>query len=157
MYYFSKSKYCIAAHCPKILWWQNKYPDEIYEDKDAKTASLFDAGNEVGKIARSYFGEYRLVEYNNDLNEMINATQSLLSNGVINICEASFSFDNCFCSVDLLRNLGKDELTGKTAVELYEVKSSSHVKDSYYHDISYQYYVLSKLGYDVKKACLMHI
>ena len=27
----------------------------------------------------------------------------------------------------------------------------------YEHDVSYQYYVLTKLGYDVQKVCLVHI
>ena len=82
---------------------------------------------------------------------MIVSTQELIDHGVKNICEASFSYDGCFCSVDILRNLENKK------VEIYEVKSSTEVKGIYEHDVSYQYYVLTKLGYDVKKVCLVHI
>lgn len=68
-----------------------------------------------------------------------------------NICEASFNYDNCFCSVDILCNLGKNK------VELYEVKSTTELKWFHEHDVAYQYYVLTKLGYKVQKACLVHI
>lgn len=82
---------------------------------------------------------------------MIPATQKLIDDGVKNICEASLSYDGYFCSVDILRNLGNKK------VELYEVKSSVKVHWIYEHDVSYQHYVLTKLGYDVQKVCLVHI
>ena len=81
---------------------------------------------------------------------MIDATNELLKNKPNIITEASFKYDNNFCSVDILKN---DE----DGVEIYEVKSSTEVRDIYLDDISYQYYVLSNLGFNVKKACLVHV
>ena len=66
------------------------------------------------------------------------------------ITEASFNYDNNFCSVDILKN----NLDG---VEIYEVKSSTDVHDIYLDDASYQYFVLSNLGLNVKKVCIVYI
>ena len=42
-------------------------------------------------------------------------------------------------------------------VSIYEVKSSTSVKDIYVHDVSIQYYVLKGLGFNVKSAHVVHI
>ena len=42
-------------------------------------------------------------------------------------------------------------------MEIYEVKSSTSVKDIYLDDAAYQCYVLTKLGYTVKRVCIVHI
>lgn len=42
-------------------------------------------------------------------------------------------------------------------LEIYEVKSSTAVKDIYLDDISYQVYVLIKLGYHIKKASIVYL
>lgn len=148
-YHFSKSRYCSGVQCPKILWLRQNMPEEF--DDGVMNQAILSAGNDVGDLAMGLFGEYTEVPYSEHLSEMIPATQKLMKEGVKNICEASFSYDGCFCSVDILRNLGGNK------VELYEVKSSTSVKWIYKHDVSYQYYVLTKLGYEVQKACLVHI
>lgn len=148
-YHFSKSRYCSGVQCSKILWLRQNMPEEF--DDGVMNQAILSAGNDVGDLAMGLFGEYTEVPYSEHLSEMIPATQKLIEEGVKNICEASFSYDGCFCSVDILRNLGGNK------VELYEVKSSTSVKWIYEHDVSYQYYVMTKLGYEVQKACLVHI
>ena len=149
VYHFSKSRYCSCIQCPKILWLREHLPDEF--DDSVMNQAVLSTGNDVGDLAMGLFGDYTEVPFTENLGDMIPATQKLIDEGVKNICEASFSYDGCFCSVDILRNLGNKK------VELYEVKSSTEVKWIYEHDVSYQYYVLTKLGYKVKKACLVHI
>ena len=43
------------------------------------------------------------------------------------------------------------------SVSLYEVKSSTSVKEIYLHDVSIQYYLLERLGFRVKSANVVHI
>lgn len=81
---------------------------------------------------------------------MIENTKINLKNVPNIITEASFNFNNNFCSVDILKN----DIDG---LEIYEVKSSTEVKDIYLDDVSYQVYVLKNLGYRVKKASIMYI
>ncbi len=40
---------------------------------------------------------------------------------------------------------------------LYEVKCSTEEKPIYQHDVAYQVYVLTKLGFTVERACLVHL
>lgn len=144
-YDFSKSHYCSGIQCPKILWLKKNLPDEF--DDNAMNQSILQTGNDVGHLAKGLFGAYTEVS----CADIISATKKLIDDGVQNICEASFSYDGCFCSVDILRNLGNNQ------IELYEVKSSTSGKWIYEHDVSYQYYVLTQLGYTVQRACLVHI
>lgn len=147
--YLSKSKYCNAVQCPKMLWMKKNKPEEF--DESVMNRVILDNGSEVGDLAMGLFGEYVEVPFDRDLGKMINKTGELLEAGTSIICEASFAYEELFCSVDILRNLGGNRF------ELYEVKSSTSVHDIYYHDVAFQYYVLIKLGYEVTKACLVHV
>ena len=79
------------------------------------------------------------------LNQMIKDTYlTIESYPNIVITEASFNYNNNFCSVDILKKQGDK-------YEIYEVKSSTELKDIYINDASYQYYVLSNLGFNITK------
>lgn len=147
--YLSKSKYCNAVQCPKMLWMKKNKPEEF--DESVMNRVILDNGSEVGDLAMGLFGEYVEVPFDRDLGKMINKTGELLEAGTSIICEASFAYEELFCSVDILKNLGDNKC------ELYEVKSSTEIKDIYYHDVAFQYYVLTKLGYEITKACLVHV
>ena len=144
----SKSKYCSAVQCPKMLWLKKNKP-EVYDDS-VMNQSILETGNEVGDLAMGLFGAFTEVPYG-DLGEMIKKTQELILAGEPVIAEGSFSYNRLFCSVDILKNLGGN------CVEIYEVKSSTSVKDIYLDDAAYQCYVLTKLGYTVKRVCIVHI
>ena len=135
--YLSKSKYCAGVQCPKMLWMEKNKPEEF--DESVTDQVVLDNGSEVGDSAMGLFGEYVEVPFDSDLGKMIKKTEELLEAGTSIICEASFSYEGLFCSVDILKNLG-----GRR-VELYEVKSSTEVKDIYNHDVAYQVYVVAKL------------
>ena len=143
----SKSKYCQCVQCEKIFWL-NKYKPDVAAGED-KTV-LFENGHKVGELAKGLFGPYEDIPFDITLNPMIEKTKELLPNKPNIITEASFRYDNNFCSVDILKN-------DNDGVEIYEVKSSTSVKPIYKHDASYQYYVLSNLGYNVKKVAIVHI
>lgn len=145
--HLSKSRYCKCVQCEKILW-MDKYKSKcaVAEDKDA----VFETGKKVGELAKGLFGNYEDIEYNKDLTVMIEKTDELLKDKPNVIVEASFSYEDNFCSVDILKN-------DADGVEIYEVKSSTHAKDIYLDDVAYQYFVLSNLGLNVKKACLVLI
>ena len=142
--HLSKSKYCKSIQCNKILW-MDKYKSEVAIPTSRD--SVLKNGTEVGELARNLFGD---IEFNKDLNIMVAETRKLLKNKPNIITEASFNYDNNFCSVDILKN----NLDG---MEIYEVKSSTEVQDIYLDDASYQYFVLSNLGLNVKKVCIVYI
>ena len=145
--YLSKSLYCNAIQCNKMLWLEKNYPEE---KEEVANDSVLDNGTEVGLLAKDLFGKSIDIEFNKDLNKMIEDTKIALQKDKVIVTEASFNYNNNFCSVDILK---KDN----DNYEIYEVKSSTEVKDIYLHDASYQYYVLTKLGLNVTKASIVYI
>ena len=147
MVYLSKSKYCGLWQCPKISWLR-KYKPETSR-LDGSVLARMEAGNEVGALARSLYGDFvDITAYtgeNPDLKKMMENTRREMEKGTPVICEASFEYNGLYCAVDILRKDG-DEWA------IYEVKSSSkHGGDSddkpvYIADIAYQKYVLETAG-----------
>ena len=144
----SKSKYCSGIQCPKTLWLKQHKP-EVF-DNSVVNEGVLETGSEVGDLAMGLFGDYVEVPYGN-LSVMKKITRDLIADNIPVIAEASFSYDGLFCSVDILKNEGNNHF------EIYEVKSSTEVHEIYYHDVSFQVYVLTELGYEVDKACVVYI
>ena len=144
----SKSRYCRAVQCPKMLWLE-KYKPEVKEEID--TTDVMEQGNLVHEVARYLFQEHINIEYTDNLQEMIKDTyRTIESYESVIITEASFNYEKNFCSVDILK---KD----KDNYEIYEVKSSTGLKEVYINDASYQYYVLTNLGFKVTKCTIVTI
>ena len=138
----SKSKYCNGIQCMKMLWLEKYKPEEKGE---LSNEAVLDNGNDVHEVARKLLGEDINIEFNENLNEMIKDTKKALEKENVIVTEASFNYDHNFCSVDILKKEGN-------SYEIYEVKSSTHLKDVFINDASYQYYVLTSLGFNVKKC-----
>ncbi len=143
----SKSKYCLGLQCSKILWLDKNKPEG---KEDIKNESVLDNGTMVGIVAKDLFKGSKDIEFNPNLNKMLADTNKLMQEENVIITEASFVYQNNFCSVDILKKEGPE-------IELYEVKSSTALKDIYYEDLTYQVYVLYNLGYKIKKASLVYL
>ena len=144
----SKSSYCRGIQCKKMLWLEKNKPEEKQEQNNER---VLEQGNDIHDVARYLFGSHINIEYRENLSQMIEDTINTIdSYKDVIITEASFSYKNNFCSVDILKK-------NNNTYEMYEVKSSTELKDIYVNDASYQYYVLTKLGLKVTKVCLVHI
>ncbi|WP_296894630.1 DUF2779 domain-containing protein [uncultured Methanobrevibacter sp.] len=145
--HLSKSRYCEGVQCEKILWL-NEHGQDTVDDKGSE--AILETGRKVGELAKGLFGDYEDVDYDNNIDVRIEKTRKLLKDGSNVIAEASFAFNNNFCSVDILKN-------DADGVEIYEVKSSTEIKEIYLDDISYQYFVLTNAGLNVKKTAIVYI
>ena len=134
--YLSKSKFCSGIQCYKKLWLDNNYQELA---SNLNIESILENGKKVGEYAKKLFGNY-----------IDNSTKALMLNKKIVITEASFNYDNNFCSVDIL-------VKNDTNIEIYEVKSSTNVSEIYFYDLAYQTYILNKLGYNISKASVVTI
>ena len=130
-----------------MLWLEKNKPEEKGE---MDNQAVLDNGTKVGELAKGIFGNYTNIEYDENLDKMIYDTKEALKESSNIITEASFKYKNNFCSIDILKVNGN-------SVEIYEVKSSTEIKDIYLDDISYQFYILNKLGYKVTKASIIYI
>ncbi len=145
----SKSLYTKGIQCPKALWLK-KYKPSVLIPPDEQAQAIFETGNIVGDLACQLFLDGKEVPYTTNYDEMISTTKEWIEVGVSNIYEATFNYEGILIMVDIL----KIEDDG---VSIYEVKSSTEVKDIYLHDVSIQYYVLQNLGYSIKSASVVHI
>lgn len=147
-FHLSKTRFTTGVQCPKMLWLKT-YRSELF-DQSVVNQDVLDTGSEVGDLAMGLFGDFTEVPFG-DLNNMIRTTSDLLASNTKVICEASFATEDGFCSADILINNGDNQ------VELYEVKSSTEVKDIYLYDLGYQCHILRQAGLTVTRACLVHI
>ena len=153
MFFFSKSRYCLAWQCPKLLWL-SKYKPEC-KTEDPSLQARFEEGNIVGDLAMGLFGDYIEVtafkeDGNLDLNKMMELTCQYMANRTENICEASFNYNGLYCAVDILHK-------EKDGYAIYEVKSATKASHIYAVDIAYQKYVLEKCGVNVTGTYLVCI
>ena len=120
MYGLSKTKYCRGKQCTKIVWLDDHAP-ELAENTFSETIAA--NGTAVGELARAYFGSYDLVPYDRNKQTMCDATAALMQTGTENIAEASFSYNDLYCAVDILHRNGD-------GWDIVEVKSSTQISDA---------------------------
>lgn len=149
----SKSKYVEGCTCLKMLWLELNRPElkEISE----QTKEIFETGNMIGDLAMSLFGEFKeahsvFEDGSLDLQTMCEQTSRFIEEGIENICEASFIYDNMYCAVDILKKTSQ-------GYDIYEVKSSTHVKDVHLIDVSFQKYILEQCGIKVNNCYVVTI
>lgn len=148
----SKSDYIKGLQCSKALWFSN-YRKDLKLPIDEKTQSLFDTGNEINDLARKCFTEgKKAADSYFDIEKSAHLTKELIKQGNQIIFEATaiIEADGSHARIDILR---KSEIPGKW--NLIEVKGSTSVKDYHIDDMSFQYHVFSKAGYNIDKCLLM--
>ena len=143
----TKTTYVQFCKCPSLYYYNNKHPEENTPTEYENL--LIYQGNEVGKLARSYFPNTLLITGNNEKEKYENTIKAI-ADGKENIAEASFICDDLFCSVDLLHKVDD-------GYEIYEVKSTTHIENHHVDDVSFQTYVLRKLGYNIKASYVLYV
>lgn len=157
----SKSRYTAFCQCPRNMWL-GVYKPELAKVEDSAEAR-FEKGTEVGELAKRIFpNTVDVTTYDGerlDLAAMIEKTKQCIADGAECIAEAAFSYDGCYCAVDLLHRE-----SGGWAI--YEVKSSTYKSDKddnedslrvYLQDIAYQRYVLEQCGVKVTGTYLVRL
>jgi hypothetical protein len=148
--YLSKSRFIRGLQCHKSLWLY-QYKPEQRTLPDAALQAVFDAGTDVGLLAQQLFPGGIAIDFeDSSLQEKIEKTKALIARGARTVYEATFQYDDVLVMVDILHK-------GKPGWEVYEVKSTTRVKDVHLPDLAIQYYVLTGCGLPVSKASLVHI
>ncbi len=159
---FSKSKYIRGLSCPKVLWWEvhpvvEVSAPEVTEDSAEQQDQIVETiglqqlhGQQFASLVKTMYPGLVEVPYSEDLSLAIQRTKELIDAGEKRIAEASFASGNCFCAVDIL-------FIENNEVEIYEIKSSTKIKEEYMHDLAFQVYVLESAGYIVNKVSLIYV
>ena len=148
--YLSKSLFLRGLQCHKSLFLKKYHPE--FSDKISQSQEmLFQSGTNVGLFARQRFQDGIEIPFENlSITEQIDLTVTEINRGSSTLYEAAFSYDEVFVKVDILHK-------GKSGWEIYEVKSSTEIKDINIFDLAVQYYVLKGSGLPISKASLVHI
>ena len=144
--WITKTDYVAGIRCPTWLWLKKYKPELIPDKKDESSQFNIDQGVYIGTLSTKLFPQGQLVQ--GDLFEGINNTTKLLEKR-IPLFEAGFLFENLYVRTDILLPVGEDEW------DIIEVKSSTNLKIEHIDDISFQKYVLEKLGLKIRNCFIM--
>lgn len=151
MPYLSKSNFLRGSQCEKSLFL-NLYHPELKDEVSKLQQAIFDTGHLVGKEAQRLFpggmdasrGRFERIA------EAVKYTQELIRDGQPVIYEAAFEYEDNICYLDVLVK----DMDGWGA---YEVKGSTEVKEYYYQDTAFQYYVITRSGFPLEDISLVHV
>ncbi|MGB7629783.1 MAG: DUF2779 domain-containing protein [Candidatus Deferrimicrobium sp.] len=148
--YLSKSLYIRGLQCHKSLYLDRHQP-ELRGEPTPELEALWKSGHEVGDLAHMLFpGGVNIPFDGLTKEEQLSKTREEIDRGTKAIYEATFSHDDVFVKADII-------VRSRGCWDLYEVKSSTSVKEHYWDDVAVQYYVLSGCGLPINKAYLVHI
>ncbi len=148
----SKSQFLKGIQCLKSLYLL-KYHPELIPEIDESQEALFQSGKEVGVIARGLFpGGVEIVFDAENFSKQLEQTKTEIKKGANILYEAAFSHNSLFIKSDIFKKSPR-------GWELYEVKSSTKIKeeDLHFEDVAFQYHVLNGIGLSISKAHLVHI
>lgn len=145
----SKSSFIKGIQCDKQLYLYKYHYDWMDEVSESQQL-IFNRGHAVGESAQQLFpGGIKATEDPRKTAQAIERTTELIESGTKVIYEAAFVFDEVLVITDIMVWDGKQW-------NIYEVKSSTSISDTYYQDAAIQYYVISNC-LNVKDISLVYI
>lgn len=151
----SKTRLLAYRQCPKRLWLEIHCP-ELRQDS-ATTQAGFDAGHEVGRVARRLYdpaGKGQLIDVMAEGFDAALARSRELLGSSRPIFEAGFAAGGAQAFADVMLPAKRG---GKRAWRMIEVKSSTSLKDYYRDDAAIQAFVARNAGVPLASVVLAHI
>ena len=157
----SKSRYVSYCQCPRKLWLEINRP----ELADIMDQTAFQNGTLVGELAQELFPGGNVVKFDaNDaknIENMILSTKQLVAENTDVIYEAAFGAEGLLAICDVLARVettnDEDCQDANVIYDIYEVKSSTKLKDVYLKDVAFQQYVLGACGVQIRDTYVVYI
>lgn len=148
----SKSKIMRGFQCHKNLWLAT-YKRELEPPVSAEQQAVFDQGHLVGSYAQKQFAGGQLVDNKPwDFFGAVKKTKDLIKSGASLIYEAAFEYNNTFARADIIKY---NPITERW--QIFEVKSSTSVKEEQLQDVGIQAWIMAKSGLAIERINIMHI
>ena len=148
----SKSKILLGRQCAKALYLKVHHPEReapVSEDLQA----LFDQGLAVGEEARKHFSGGVLIDAAPwEFIPSVQKTKEFIDQGQTTLYEAAFLYKSYYARLDILKYSSQ---TQKWSI--YEVKSSTRVKDHDIYDLALQSWIAHLSGLKLEKTYLVHL
>ena len=147
----SKSSFIRGVQCEKHLYLYKYHYNEMDQLSEMQKA-IFKRGTDVGKLAQQLFpnGIDASPATQFEYNKVVKLTQELLEKKQKVIYEASFNYSDVLSVADIVVN-------EKSGLNVYEVKSSTSISETYIRDAALQYWVISNCGYKIKDFSITYI
>lgn len=146
MFKISKSDYVLGIKCPNALWFK-KHRKDLTPVVDQ---AVLDTGNMVGELARSRFPNGINITAKPWESEAVAQTKRALVEKVPYIFEATLETDTGeYCAVDILRN------NNDGTWDIIEVKSTTRPHDYHLIDASFQRYVFTQCGVNIRNCYIL--
>ena len=148
----TKSNYIKYIQCYKYLWLCKKRRDLMPKEIKSATQRIFDEGYEVEGYAYKLFPKGINAEVEKSIGKTIKRTKKLIKKCTKSIFQATVSGKNLFCKADII------DYNSKTKKwDIYEVKSSTQLKEIHIIDLAFQRISFEEAGYKIGKLNLVHI
>ncbi len=147
----SKSMYIRGLQCEKSLF-MNKYNPELKVFSN-ETQAKFEVGNRVGKLAQELFPggvDCGMETTGRNVTKSLELTSEAIKGGKKIIYEAAFQYNGMLAIIDIMVKAGN-------SWNLYEVKSSTEIKDYQLNDVALQYYAIKGSGIKVNDLSIAYI
>ena len=147
----SKSSFIRGVQCEKHLYLYKYHYNEMDQLSEMQKA-IFKRGTDVGKLAQQLFsnGIDASPATQFEYTKAVKFTKELLEKKQKVVYEASFNFSDVLSVADIVVN-------EKSGLNVYEVKSSTSISETYIRDAALQYWVISNCGYKIKDFSITYI
>jgi hypothetical protein len=148
----SKTKIMRGYRCAKNIYLTIHQPD-LETPISADQQAIFDQGYRVGEEARRRFPGGVLVDNKPwDFIGSLKRTRELLAEKTEIIYEAAFEYKGCYARADIIRYSPE---TGRW--KIYEVKSSTRIKDEQIDDVGLQAWIMANGGLPIEQIHIMYL
>lgn len=149
--YLSKSRLMSARQCLKRLHLEVHRPE--LKVLSAATEAAFEAGHQVGAVARQLYGteDAVCIPYHDDLGHALGKTARLIREGPkFPIFEATFRYGGVLVRVDVLQ-------PDRDGWRIIEVKASTSIKEEHAFDCAVQSWVFQGTGQRLNGIVLAYV
>ena len=149
----SKSDYMLYLRHPAWLWLKKHDKSKLPPTDDALQA-MFDDGHEFERYAEVLFPNAVKVGFSfeeNNYGSMPRRTKEVIDSGAEIILQGRLEPGEITCIFDAIKKVGEYEY------DLYEIKSSTEVKEDHLFDLAFQTIVLEQAGLKIRKAFVIHV
>ncbi len=145
MIQLTETLYQKGHQCPKYLWFQVYKPEFLDTESPDREWGRGD-GEKARRLAEEFFFPHGTMISAGSMDKRRKQTEEFLGCGACTLFEAVFEHSGCRVVIDVLE---KDE-SGRIA--LHGVKSVTRIRKAHIRELSFQYHVLTELGFSVDRA-----
>ncbi len=148
----SKSEYMMYLKHPAWVWYK-KHDKAKLPEIDAATQAMFDAGAAFEAYAEQRFENGHKLGFDNyqEYLDLPDRTRAVLAGDTDILLQGRFVGDHITCICDGVVKVDQETL------DIYEIKSSTKVKDEHISDLGFQLVVLEQAGWRVRNVHIIHV